>query len=249
MSPFQHGEVFVTDDGAETDLDLGHYERFTDEPATHASSVTTGQVYNAVIGKERRGGYLGTIRSSHITTRSSSAFIPSPQSNADVVICGLAIGMKIVVPEAIRQMRHDAGVANTLHPCDAALIGATHELKTKPTQHSVMRLLRAGIQPDVILCRADYEVSDDPRQDRPLLQHRSPRGDSSGDGAQHLRSAMLDAGLGDFLVESLRSSRRRRWTWRTGALVERITAPADHGLRWWANTSGCTMPTSRWRNR
>src|SRR6478736_5985616 len=215
MSPYQHGEVFVTDDGAETDLDLGHYERFTDEPATHASSVTTGQVYNAVIGKERRGGYLGgTIQVvPHITNEIKQRIHTlAAQSNADVVICevGGTVGDIESEPflEAIRQMRRDVGMANTLflHVTLLPYIGATHELKTKPTQHSVKELLRAGIQPDVILCRADYEVSDEIRDKIALFCNIDRRAVIPLVTARSIYEVPLmleDAGLGDFLVEKL----------------------------------------------
>ena len=207
MSPYQHGEVFVTDDGAETDLDLGHYERFTDEPATQASNVTTGQVYNAVIGKERRGGYLGgTIQVvPHITNEIKQRIHTlAAQSNADVVICevGGTVGDIESEPflEAIRQMRRDVGAADDalyLHVTLLPYIGATHELKTKPTQHSVKELLRAGhpTRRDP-LPRGLRGQRRDPRQDRSLLQHRPSRGDSPGDGAQHLRGAADAGGCG-----------------------------------------------------
>ena len=165
MSPYQHGEVFVTDDGAETDLDLGHYERFTDEPAYQANNVTTGQVYAAVIGKERRGEYLGgTIQViPHITNEIKDRIHSvARHSDADVVIVevGGTVGDIEGEPflEAIRQMRKDVGRRDVLylHVTLLPYLMATKELKTKPTQHSVKELLRVGIQPDVILCRSDY---------------------------------------------------------------------------------------------
>jgi len=170
MSPYQHGEVFVTEDGAETDLDLGHYERFTDEPASQASNVTTGQVYAAVIGKERRGEYLGgTIQViPHITNEIKERIHNvAHQSGADVLIVevGGTVGDIEGEPflEAIRQMRRDVGRDEVfyIHVTLLPYLGATKELKTKPTQHSVKELLRVGIQPDVILCRSDVEVSDE----------------------------------------------------------------------------------------
>ena len=173
MSPYQHGEVFVTDDGAETDLDLGHYERFTDEPAYQANNVTTGQVYASVIAKERRGEYLGgTIQViPHITNEIKDRIhAVARRSDADVVIVevGGTVGDIEGEPflEAIRQMRKDVGRHDVLyiHVTLLPYLGATKELKTKPTQHSVKELLRVGIQPDVILCRSDYPVSDDLRE-------------------------------------------------------------------------------------
>ena len=167
MSPYQHGEVFVTDDGAETDLDLGHYERFTDEPANQANNVTTGQVYASVIGKERRGEYLGgTIQViPHITNEIKDRIHNvARRSDADVVIVevGGTVGDIEGEPflEAIRQMRKDVGRRDVLylHVTLLPYLMATKELKTKPTQHSVKELLRVGIQPDVILCRSDYPL-------------------------------------------------------------------------------------------
>ncbi len=167
MSPYQHGEVFVTDDGAETDLDLGHYERFIDENLTRASNVTAGQVYAEVIARERRGDYLGgTIQViPHITDEiKRRILLVGRVSNADVVIVevGGTVGDIEGQPflEALRQMRRDVGRENTLfvHVTFLPHIGATGELKTKPTQHSVRELRSMGIQPDMIVARADYPV-------------------------------------------------------------------------------------------
>ena len=216
MSPYQHGEVFVTDDGAETDLDLGHYERFTDEAATQASNLTTGQVYNAVIGKERRGGYLGgTIQVvPHITNEIKSRIHNlAQQTSADVVIVevGGTVGDIEGEPflEAIRQMRNDVGRDDVLylHVTLLPYIGATKELKTKPTQHSVKELLRSGIQPDVILCRSDYPVSDEIREKIALFCNIESRAVVPAETAGSIYEVPLmleDSGLGDFLVERLR---------------------------------------------
>src|SRR5256885_12572222 len=164
MSPYQHGEVFVTDDGAETDLDLGHYERFIDENLSQASNVTTGRIYSSVIAKERRGDYLGaTVQViPHITNEIKSRIAAVARTGApDVVIVevGGTVGDIEGLPflEAIRQMRRDAGRENVLYVHVTLLpqIGATSELKTKPTQHSVKELRSIGINPDVILCRSD----------------------------------------------------------------------------------------------
>jgi len=168
MAPNQHGEVFVTEDGAETDLDLGHYERFIDENLSRNSNVTTGQIYASVIAKERRGEYLGgTIQViPHITDEMKERITRvAKQSNAHVVIVevGGTVGDIEGLPflEAIRQMRKDVGRNNVLYIHVTLLphIGATDELKTKPTQHSVNELRRIGIQPDILICRADYEVT------------------------------------------------------------------------------------------
>src|SRR3712207_4043700 len=162
MSPFQHGEVFVTEDGAETDLDLGHYERFTDVNTTRGSNVTTGAIYNSVIRRERRGDYLGgTIQViPHITDEIKARIgAAARQTAADVVIVeiGGTVGDIEGLPylEAIRQMRRDVGRDNVLYIHVTLLphIGSTEELKTKPTQHSVMALRGVGISADVILCR------------------------------------------------------------------------------------------------
>jgi CTP synthase len=173
MSPYQHGEVFVTEDGAETDLDLGHYERFIDENLSRLSNVTTGQIYSSVIQKERRGDYLGgTIQViPHITNEIKGRIAAvARQSNADVVIIeiGGTVGDIEGLPflEAIRQMRKDVGRDNVLYIHVTLLphIGATGEVKTKPTQHSVMELRRVGITADVIVCRADHPISDEIRE-------------------------------------------------------------------------------------
>ena len=176
MSPYQHGEVFVTDDGAETDLDLGHYERFIDENLTQLSNVTTGRIYQAVIAKERRGDYLGgTVQViPHITNEIKERIQRvARDGRADVVIVevGGTVGDIESLPflEAIRQMRKDVGRTNVLyvHVTLLPALAATGELKTKPTQHSVKELRGIGIQPDVIVLRSDSPVPRrDPRQDR-----------------------------------------------------------------------------------
>src|SRR6478735_1042588 len=173
MSPYQHGEVFVTDDGAETDLDLGHYERFIDENLSRASNVTTGQVYSSVIAKERRGDYLGgTIQViPHITNEIKERIrLASAQHNSEVVI--VEVGGTVgdiegqAYLEAIRQMRREVGRNNILfiHVTLLPALGATGELKTKPTQQSERELRSAGIQPDVVVCRADQEIPDEVKE-------------------------------------------------------------------------------------
>jgi CTP synthase len=167
MSPFQHGEVFVTDDGAETDLDLGHYERFTHAPLTQANNLTSGRIYEQIISRERRGDYLGkTVQViPHVTNEIKAAVrrvsAASDQSPMDVVIVeiGGTVGDIESLPflEAIRQMRHELGRDNTLfvHVTLVPWIAAAQELKTKPTQHSVKELRAIGIQPDILLCRSE----------------------------------------------------------------------------------------------
>ena len=215
MSPYQHGEVFVTDDGAETDLDLGHYERFTDEPSYQANNVTTGQVYNAVIGKERRGEYLGgTIQViPHITNEIKDRIhAVARRSDADVVIVevGGTVGDIEGEPylEAIRQMRKDVGRHNVLyiHVTLLPYLGAAKELKTKPTQHSVKELLRVGIQADVILCRSDYPVSNELREKIALfcnIDSSAVIGMMNAETIYEVPLLLEEAGLGEHIVQEL----------------------------------------------
>src|SRR5499427_192139 len=162
MSPFQHGEVFVTDDGAETDLDLGHYERFTHAKLTQSNNVTSGRIYEQIISRERRGDYLGkTVQViPHVTNEIKSA-IRKVAADVDVVIVeiGGTVGDIESLPflEAIRQMRHEKGKDNCIfvHVTLVPWIAAAQELKTKPTQHSVKELRALGIQPDILLCRSE----------------------------------------------------------------------------------------------
>ena len=165
MSPYQHGEVFVTDDGAETDLDLGHYERFTGVAARQSDNVTTGRLYSDVIAKERRGDYLGaTIQVIPHVTDAIKEFVVSDLTDEDFVLCeiGGTVGDIEGLPflEAIRQLGNDLGRDRTmyLHLTLLPYIPTAGELKTKPTQHSVKEMLSVGIQPDVLLCRADREI-------------------------------------------------------------------------------------------
>jgi CTP synthase len=166
MSPFQHGEVFVTDDGGESDLDLGHYERFTSAHMSRLNNFTTGRIYNAVIQKERRGEYLGkTVQVIPHITDEIKANIRAAAEGHDVVLVevGGTVGDIESLPflEAVRQMRYDVGPQNALylHLTLLPYIAAAGEVKTKPTQHSVMKLREIGIQPDVLLCRADRDIS------------------------------------------------------------------------------------------
>jgi CTP synthase len=168
MSPFQHGEVFVTDDGAETDLDLGHYERFIDRALTQANNVTTGRIYLNVITKERRGEFLGaTVQViPHITDEIKAAVRRlSPETDVVIVEVGGTVGDIESLPflEAIRQFRHDVGRDNAIfvHLTLLPYIAAAGELKTKPTQHSVRELMQIGIQPDILIVRTDRPIGDD----------------------------------------------------------------------------------------
>ncbi len=173
MNPYQHGEVFVTDDGTETDLDLGHYERFIDVPCSGASSVTTGKIYRNVIEAERRGDYLGgTVQViPHITQEIKRLIIDcGKQFEADVVLAeiGGTVGDIESLPflEAIRQLRKDLGKENTLfvHVTLVPSVGPWGEIKTKPTQHSVINLRQIGISPDVLICRCETSIPDEVKE-------------------------------------------------------------------------------------
>ena len=164
MSPYQHGEVFVTDDGAETDLDLGHYERFTNVSSKKSDSVSSGKIYSNVLKKERKGEYLGaTIQVIPHVTDEIKNFIHSDLNNEDIIIyeIGGTVGDIESLPflEAIRQIRNDRKISSLLiHMTYVPFISSAGELKTKPTQHSVKELLNAGIQPDIIMCRCEKEI-------------------------------------------------------------------------------------------
>ncbi len=176
MSPYQHGEVYVTDDGAETDLDLGHYERFTGVPARQSDNVTSGRIYRDIIAKERRGDYLGaTVQVIPHVTNEIKAFAQADTDGLDFVICeiGGTVGDIESLPfiEAIRQLRNDLGYDEAgnkrtvfIHTTLVPYIAAAGELKTKPTQHSVRDLTSLGIQPDVLLCRVDRPLPDSERR-------------------------------------------------------------------------------------
>lgn len=239
LAPYEHGEVFVLDDGAECDLDLGTYERFIDENLTRASNVTTGQIYAEVIAVERRGDYLGkTIQViPHITNAIKQRFAQVAKlSGAEVVIVevGGTVGDIEGLPflEAIRQVRKDLGRANIMyiHVTLLPYIGATQELKTKPTQHSVKELRSIGIHPNVIVCRSDYAVEDrlkekialfcdvEKRAIFPLVTTTTP---------YEVPLIMEEAGLGDFIVEwlELPANKPNLDDWR--ALVEEIKRPKE----------------------
>ncbi len=239
MSPYQHGEVFVTDDGAETDLDLGHYERFIDENLTQLSNVTTGRIYQAVIAKERRGDYLGgTVQViPHITNEIKERIQRvARDGRADVVIVevGGTVGDIESLPflEAIRQLRKDVGRTNVLylHVTLLPVLAATGELKTKPTQHSVKELRSIGIQPDVIVLRSDQPVSDEVREKIALFCDVAPDAVITAETALTIYEVplLLEAqGLGDLVVRDLGLEGVVKpadlTAWR--ALVERIKRP------------------------
>src|SRR5271163_3121669 len=171
MSPYQHGEVFVTDDGAETDLDLGHYERFTGVDARQSDNITTGRIYSSVIARERRGEYLGaTVQVIPHITDAIKEFIVADTGQEDFVLVeiGGTVGDIEGLPflEAIRQLGNELGRERTMYVHLTLLpwVPTAGELKTKPTQHSVKELLSVGIQPDMLLCRCDREISADARR-------------------------------------------------------------------------------------
>lgn len=216
MSPYQHGEVFVTADGAETDLDLGHYERFIDENLDRTSNVTSGQIYAEVISKERRGDYLGgTIQViPHITNEIKRRIaLVGQKSTPDVVIVevGGTVGDIEGQPflESIRQLRADVGRDQTLyiHVTFLPYIGATGELKTKPTQHSVRELRSLGIQPQVILARTDHPVTDDLVRKIALfcdVEERAVIPLLTAENIYEVPLMLEDAGLGDYIVEQFK---------------------------------------------
>ncbi|MGH2407084.1 MAG: CTP synthase, partial [Candidatus Limnocylindrales bacterium] len=237
MSPYQHGEVFVTDDGAETDLDLGHYERFIDENLSQLSNITTGRIYQAVIAKERRGDYLGgTVQViPHITNEIKERIQRvARDGRADVVIVevGGTVGDIESLPflEAIRQMRKDVGRTNVLyvHLTLLPALAATGELKTKPTQHSVKELRGIGIQPDVIILRSDQPVTAEVRDKIALFTDVPIEAVIVAETAETIYEVPLlfeAQGLGDLIVRDLglEAQPADLSAWR--ALVERIKRP------------------------
>ena len=239
MSPYQHGEVFVTDDGAETDLDLGHYERFIDENLTQSSNVTTGRIYQAVIAKERRGDYLGgTVQViPHITNEIKERIgrvVRDGRADVVIVEVGGTVGDIESLPflEAIRQMRKDVGRGNVLYVHVTLLpqLAATGELKTKPTQHSVKELRSIGIQPDVIVARSDLPVGEDLRDKIALFCDVSREAVipcATVDTIYEVPLLFESFGLGDLVVRELGltgiagPADLTAWT----ALVQRIKRP------------------------
>ena len=239
MSPYQHGEVFVTKDGAETDLDLGNYERFIDDEFTADSNITSGQIYSTLIAKERRGDFLGgTIQIvPHLTTEIKDRFKKlAEKSQADVLIIevGGTVGDIEGQPflEAIRQMRNDVGRNNVLyiHVTFLPYLQSTGELKTKPTQHSVNELRRIGIQPDIIICRSDHPIPDgiqskislfcDVEQDAVIPM-------PTVETIYEIPIMLEESGLGQKIVERLgiKAGKADLSQWR--GLLERINTPRE----------------------
>jgi CTP synthase len=213
MSPFQHGEVFVTDDGAETDLDLGHYERFIDESLSQANNITTGRIYQTVIDKERRGDYLGSTVQviPHITDEIKASVRRLAEGN-DVVITeiGGTVGDIESLPflEAIRQFRQDVGSRNAmyLHLTLVPYIAAAGELKTKPTQHSVRDLMQIGIQPQALICRSERPLDEDIRRKIALFTNVDPRGVIEALDVESIYQVPIEyrrQGLDDYVLEIL----------------------------------------------
>ncbi len=239
MSPYQHGEVFVTQDGGETDLDLGHYERFIDLELTRTSNLTAGEVYLNLIAKERRGDFLGgTIQTvPHVTNDIKGRILGlADESGADVIVVevGGTVGDIEGLPflEAIRQMRNQVGRDNVfyIHLTLLPYISAAQELKTKPTQHSVKELRAIGIQPDAIICRSDHPVSDS------ICEKISSFCDVPGKAVIPLQTVsnvyqvpllLEDAGLGDIVLESLGLHGYPRDMADWSAMVEQMDLPKD----------------------
>jgi CTP synthase len=238
MNPFEHGEVFVTEDGGETDLDLGHYERFIDENLRRDSSVSTGQIYSAVLAKERRGDYLGrTVQVIPHITDEIKARILALAEDSDVVITevGGTVGDIESLPflEAIRQLRYDVGRENIcyVHVALVPFIGPTGELKTKPAQHSVRELRSIGIQPDAVVCRSDRPLSAELKRKIALLSDVDIDGVVSAHDADSIYRVPLllrDEGLDDFIVSRIGldptvEPDMRTWT----EMVRRAMHPED----------------------
>lgn len=236
MSPFQHGEVFVTDDGAETDLDLGHYERFLDRSLTQANNITTGRIYSNVITKERRGEYLGSTVQviPHITDEIKSAVRRvAPENDVVLVEVGGTVGDIESLPflEAIRQFRHDVGRENTLfvHLTLVPYIAAAGEVKTKPTQHSVRDLMEIGIQPDVLICRTERPLAEDVKRKIALfcnVEFGAVVESRDVKTIYQIPLSFREQGLDDLICRKLGietpAPDMAKWT----AMVQRVIAPA-----------------------
>ena len=238
MSPFQHGEVFVTDDGAETDLDLGHYERFTHARLSQRNNVTSGRIYEQIIFRERRGDYLGkTVQViPHVTNEIKSAAC-KVADGVDVVICeiGGTVGDIESQPfiEAIRQMRHELGRRNTLfvHVSYVPFIAAAQELKTKPTQHSVKELRSMGVQPDILICRSERPLPEDQRDKIALFCDVDRNAVISAydvDTVYQVPVMFAEQKVDELVVEALQlgaAGPRELGRWQ--AMLDRMRSPAD----------------------
>jgi CTP synthase len=239
MSPYQHGEVFVTDDGAETDLDLGHYERFVDISLSKASNVTTGKIYASVIAKERRGDYLGaTVQViPHITNEIKErirrvAEDAEPRPDVVIVEVGGTVGDIESLPflEAIRQLKNDVGRRNVgyVHLTLVPFIAASEEFKSKPTQHSVNTLRSIGIQPDVIVARSEQPIHQGLKDKIALFADVETRAVINVPDVRTIYRVPLlleEAGLGDFILEQLDLAAAPPDLAEWSALVARIETP------------------------
>jgi CTP synthase len=239
MNPFQHGEVFVTEDCAETDLDLGHYERFMDVACSKSSSITTGKVYSNVIEAERRGDYLGgTVQViPHITNEIKRSLLQvAAEQEADIVLAeiGGTVGDIESLPflEAIRQMRKDVGHNNVLyvHVTLVPTVGPWGEVKTKPTQHSVYKLREIGISPDVLICRTEVPLEDDVKEKISLfcdVPSNAVVESLNMETIYEVPLAYERAGLGDYVVEQLGLEKRAPNTTEWEAIVKTIKYPKN----------------------
>ncbi len=237
MSPFQHGEVFVTDDGAETDLDLGHYERFTHAKLTRDNNWTTGRIYEQIITKERRGDYLGkTVQVIPHVTNEIKAAMKKVAAEVDVVLVeiGGTVGDIESLPfiEAIRQMRQELGRENTLfvHVTLVPFIAAAGELKTKPTQHSVKELLSVGIQPDILLCRTDRFLAKDLKSKIALFCNVEEEAVITAKDVGSIYECPLmfaNEGVDDLVMKYLHLQAKDREVQKWEDLVHRVYNPKD----------------------
>ena len=241
MSPFQHGEVFVTDDGGETDMDLGHYERFTSASMSRSNNFTTGRIYNSVIQKERRGEYLGkTVQViPHITDEIKSVIRAAAEGHDAIIVeVGGTVGDIESLPflEAVRQMRYDTGPQNVvyIHLTLLPYIAAAGEVKTKPTQHSVMKLREIGVQPDILICRTDREIPAEMRQKIAMFCNVDPGSVFWSPDVKSIYELPLELhrqGLDERLSEVLniwsRAPRLERWE----RILEKVYSPAKGEVR------------------
>jgi CTP synthase len=241
MSPFQHGEVFVTDDGAETDLDLGHYERYTSARLSKKSNFTTGQVYFSVIEKERRGDYLGgTVQViPHITDEIKSKILNNAKGNdVAIVEIGGTVGDIESLPflEAIRQFKADRGAGNVLyiHVTLVPHIQSAGEMKTKPTQHSVKELREIGIQPDILLCRCERDLPHDMKAKIALFCNVEEKAVITAKDAEHIYEvplALHEEGLDEQVVEKLNIWTKAPDLTPWEEMVEKLTNPSKGAVR------------------
>ena len=237
MSPFQHGEVYVTDDGAETDLDLGHYERFTSTRTSKKNNFTTGQIYQSVLQRERKGDYLGaTVQVIPHITDEIKRCVRALAEDVDIVIVeiGGTVGDIESQPflEAIRQFRQDVGERNAIfiHLTLVPYVSTAGELKTKPTQHSVKELRAIGIQPDIILCRSDRALPENVKRKIALFCSVSERGVIDVLDAENIYQVPLQLcreGLDNLLVDLLRLPNLKGDMSAWVDLVQRIRNPED----------------------